>query len=283
MRGLAPGQLALADLTTPGAVARLVGSVVPAGVINCAALADVDSCERQPDLARRINAEVPGELAAACSAVGAWLVHVSTDAVFGDLTEPVVESSEVSPINVYGRTKADGEAAVLEHSANALVVRTNIVGWSPTGTRSLLEYFWNGLSVGTTLRGFSDVWFRPIPVTTLWPLVQSWLEHEQPGVPIRHATGTRLLSKYDFGRCGAEEFGFDPSLVTAASAIEGGLLARRQHRLDVLPSEAGPGFDGARYPREAQAGLSALQDLANSGLRSQLGGFVRASTDEEDG
>lgn len=94
-------------------------------VINCAAYTAVDAAEQNEDLAFAINATGPANLAAACTASGARLVHISTDYVFaGDATEPYAEDAPMSPAGAYGRTKAAGETAVRESGADALILRT---------------------------------------------------------------------------------------------------------------------------------------------------------------
>lgn len=94
-------------------------------VINCAAYTAVDAAEEQEDVALAINATGPANLAAACAASGARLVHISTDYVFaGDATEPYAEDAPMAPQGAYGRTKAAGETAVRESGADALILRT---------------------------------------------------------------------------------------------------------------------------------------------------------------
>lgn len=94
-------------------------------VINCAAYTAVDAAEDNEDLAFAINATGPANLAMACVASGARLVHISTDYVFaGDATAPYAEDAPMAPAGAYGRTKAAGETAVRESGADALILRT---------------------------------------------------------------------------------------------------------------------------------------------------------------
>jgi dTDP-4-dehydrorhamnose reductase len=100
----------------------------PRLVVNAAAFTQVDRCEREPEAARRGNALAPAVLADACRAVGAQLVHVSTDYVFaGDADRPYREDDATGPRSTYGRTKLEGERRVLEASSEFLVVRTSWV------------------------------------------------------------------------------------------------------------------------------------------------------------
>ncbi len=95
-------------------------------VVNCAAWTAVDDAEANEPGAFAVNAVGPANLARACAATGAWLVHVSTDYVFaGDATSPYPEDAPIAPRSAYGRTKAAGEWAVrAELPDRSLVVRT---------------------------------------------------------------------------------------------------------------------------------------------------------------
>ncbi|ABC43891.1 dTDP-4-dehydrorhamnose reductase [Salinibacter ruber] len=122
-----PGRAAvdLTDLTSVRAAVRELG---PDLVVNAAAYTDVDGAEEEPGRAARINAEAPRVLAEAARAVGAWLVHYSTDYVFGGTKRaPYTEADAPSPISVYGRTKRDGEAAIQAVGGRHLILRTSWV------------------------------------------------------------------------------------------------------------------------------------------------------------
>jgi len=111
------------DILDADAVAEAVSAADL--VINCAAYTAVDAAEDEEEIAFAINAAGPANLATACAASGARLVHISTDYVFaGDATEPYAENAPMAPAGAYGRTKAAGETAVRESGADALIVRT---------------------------------------------------------------------------------------------------------------------------------------------------------------
>jgi dTDP-4-dehydrorhamnose reductase len=117
------------DVAEPAAVrARLAALPRPLVWINAAGFTQVDRCEREPELARRANAVAPAVLAQECARAGARLVHVSTDYVYsGDARRPYREDDPTGPRSVYGRTKLDGDLAVLTASARFLIVRTSWV------------------------------------------------------------------------------------------------------------------------------------------------------------
>ncbi len=117
-----------ADLSTPGAGARAIADARPDAVINAAAWTAVDKAETEIEVARRLNASAPAELAGAAAAAGARFVHLSTDYVFdGDAAGAISEKAEVAPVNVYGATKFEGERLAAAAHPGAVIVRTSWV------------------------------------------------------------------------------------------------------------------------------------------------------------
>jgi dTDP-4-dehydrorhamnose reductase len=145
------------DLSSVSARAGLVDRAGCDVVLHTAAVSSIEACERDPAAARELNTVAAADLAAQAARAGAAFVHISTDAVFDGERGGYREDDPVSPQSVYGRTKADAERAVLDANPSALVARVNFYGWSPTGRRSLLEFFARALSAGSTVRGFTDV------------------------------------------------------------------------------------------------------------------------------
>ena len=112
------------DITDAANVARIVGVVAPAAVVNCAAFTDVDGAEASEATALRVNGQGAGNVAHAAADAGARVVHVSTDYVFdGSKREPWVESDAPAPLQAYGRTKLAGELAVAEANPDHAIVR----------------------------------------------------------------------------------------------------------------------------------------------------------------
>lgn len=122
---LAVGRAAL-DLHDPGSVSRAIADLRPDVVINSAAYTGVDKAESEPDAAFRLNADGAAMLASAAARHGAAIIHVSTDYVFdGSKAGAWIETDPTSPVNVYGRSRLAGEAAVIAANRRHLVVRTS--------------------------------------------------------------------------------------------------------------------------------------------------------------
>ncbi|MBM4044871.1 MAG: dTDP-4-dehydrorhamnose reductase [Planctomycetes bacterium] len=113
------------DITDAAKVDAFVAACEPNIIINCAAYTDVDRAEAEPEKALAVNAVGPENLAKSAKRHGAKLVHISTNYVFsGDKGSPYVETDEAQPVNVYGRTKLEGDRRVAEHCPNHLIIRT---------------------------------------------------------------------------------------------------------------------------------------------------------------
>jgi dTDP-4-dehydrorhamnose reductase len=218
-----------ADLTIPGKLKNLLDSVQPEWIIHCAALANLDACETNPQLAHRLNAEVPGELAMLTAKAGVRLIHISTDAVFDGKKGEYDEEDSPNPLSVYARSKLEGERRVIDANPEAVVARVNLHGWSITGKRSLAEFFFYNLQAGKTVLGFTDVYFCPVLANDLAPIFITMLEKGLTG--LYHAVSGESLTKYDFGLRIASKFGLNENLIRPASVEEAGLKAARSPRL----------------------------------------------------
>ena len=114
------------DLSDLASIAPKIQQAKPAIVVNAAAFTAVDAAETQQEGAFRLNRDGPAALARACAALGAPLVHISTDFVFdGTKGAPYVESDPLAPLNVYGRSKAEGEDAVAKADGAFAIVRSS--------------------------------------------------------------------------------------------------------------------------------------------------------------
>lgn len=113
------------DITNVDSVVELFKSQQPYAVINCAAHTNVNACESQWDLAYKINAIGPRNLAIAATQTGAKMIHVSTDYVFnGEATEPINEFAPTDPLGAYGKTKLEGENFVRSFADKWFIFRT---------------------------------------------------------------------------------------------------------------------------------------------------------------
>jgi len=116
------------DLSDSAGLRELVRNTKPDIIINAAAYTNVDKAEIEPELARAINAIGPGVLAEEAKKINAVFVHYSTDYVFdGTKGSPYIETDITNPLNVYGKTKLEGEQAIQAVGGAYLILRTSWV------------------------------------------------------------------------------------------------------------------------------------------------------------
>jgi dTDP-4-dehydrorhamnose reductase len=126
------------DLADPDSIVAAVRGARPALIVNAAAYTAVDRAEKERELAYAVNARAPGILAEEAKRIGAVLIHYSTDYVFdGAAKTPYDEGAPTAPLNVYGASKLEGEQAIGESGARAVVLRTSWV-YGSRGTNFLL-------------------------------------------------------------------------------------------------------------------------------------------------
>ncbi|MFH1184373.1 MAG: SDR family oxidoreductase [Chloroflexota bacterium] len=270
-----PFELIKMDLLQTGAIESALKESGADAVIHCAAVAEVDWCERNPDLAWRVNAELPGQVATACARSGVGLVHISTDAVFDGMSvAPYTEADEPHPVGVYALTKHAGERAVLDAHPHAIVARVNFYGWSVSGTRSLAEFFVNNLKAGIAVRGFTDVAFCPMLVNDLGATLLKMLEAGLEG--LFHSVGREPMTKYEFGVEIARKFGFDGRLISADSVEKAGLAAPRAHNLHLSVHKLSTALGGS-IPGFS-TGLETFYTQYMQGYPQQIRSYQQRST-----
>jgi len=116
------------DLAQPDQIRARIRELRPSLVVNPAAFTAVDRAETETELARAVNSDAPGILAETCRAIGAALLHYSTDYVFdGRGSAPWREDDAPNPVNAYGATKLAGERAIAQSDCEYLIVRTSWV------------------------------------------------------------------------------------------------------------------------------------------------------------
>ena len=257
------------DLTVYSKLGKEIDAEAPEAIINCAAFTNLELAEREPWLAEGINATVPGELARLAAERGMRFIQISTDAVFDGQKGDYSEEDAPNPVNVYGRTKLEGEKRVLHYHPGACVARVVFYSWGPEGKPSLAEFFYDHLAAEHTVSGFTDAIFSPLYGPQLAETLLEILDAELHGV--YHCFGADSLSKYAFGVALAREFGLDETLVSPKSALEFNPDTPRALNLSMDSSKLAAAF-GHALPG-LDAGLDALHADLQSGLRLRLLGM----------
>jgi dTDP-4-dehydrorhamnose reductase len=228
------------DVTDDAMLAAIIDAEKPSMIVNCAALADIDACEMDADLAWRTNARPLTRLAEWSRATGGSLIHVSTDHYFVD-RGPYGhdEQAPVTLVNEYARSKFAGEAIALT-APQALVLRTNIVGirgWKqPTFAEWAIDVVINDRPA--TL--FADVYASSIDVRAFASAV---IDLKMAGATgLFNLAAGEIFSKEDFIRELARQLGYNVTAAHSGSNIKHATRRANSLGLDVSRAEAILGY-----------------------------------------
>lgn len=121
------GQPLYLNLNSQSSISKTITQINPDIIIHCAALTDVDLCETDRNLAKKINAESAKIVAEVSNQLGAYMVFISTDYVFDGLKGDYKETDQANPINFYGHSKLLGEKSVTKINQDYLIARTSVI------------------------------------------------------------------------------------------------------------------------------------------------------------
>ncbi len=223
---IAPTRSAL-DLAQPPQIFEAVARIRPAVILHAAAIADVDRCEAEPDLAFRVNTLGTACLAAAAHEVGAALIFISTDYVFdGAKGAPYTEFDPPNPLNVYGRSKWLAEEYVRTLCPRHFIVRTAwlFAPWGRHFVSQTVERIRRGEPVGGIAQTSSPTFVVDLAHALLRLL-------EIPAYGIYHIVNHGAASRYEMARVILAMLGRNPEEAVRLSAV----LGRRAPRPDRTP------------------------------------------------
>ena len=234
-----PGLVPL-DLTDHAAVARLIASSRPDWIFCPAGLSHVDYCEDHADEALAINRDGVRAAARAAEATGAGFVFYSSDYVFDGVGGPFSENDAPRPLCVYGRSKWDGEQAVMAACRRAFVIRTSVV-YGPEGQEKNFVYqLIRACRAGQGFRPAVDQRASPSYNPDVAAASVELAERELLG--LWHVAGSETLDRYAFALLVCREFALDGSKLTPVKTAE-------------LKQKAARPLDGGLDVRKAQAAL----------------------------
>jgi len=213
------------DITQREHTLKAIVSAAPRVVVHTAAETDVDRCETERDLARRINVDGTANIADACTRVGAKLILVSTDYVFDGSKGKYKETDQPNPISFYGVTKLEAERIGTSTSPDCLIVRPSVLyGWHPTKL-NFATWILKGLREHQILRVVKDHINSPTFADNLARAIQRAIERNSRG--ILHIAGDERISRFDFARRIARRFSLDESLLVPVEMKDLDWVARR--------------------------------------------------------
>lgn len=210
------------DVRDAAAVHRVIAEETrPALVINTAAFHNVPRCEEEPGEAFAVNATGARNVAAACRACGARLVHISTDYVFGDgASQPLTEDDRPAPLSIYGASKLAGEHLIAADWDDHVIVRSAaLYGPSPCLAKDGMNFVRLMLHLAATrpeVKVVTDEVTTPTYARALARQLRVVAERGAPGM--YHATCNGECSWYEFARAIFDATGVTTPLLPATAA-----------------------------------------------------------------
>jgi dTDP-4-dehydrorhamnose reductase len=181
-------------------------------VIHCAAITNVDYCEKNSNAAFETNVLISKKLAKVCYKLDIKFVHISSDHLFSGLNLFSTEQSEISPLNVYGASKAKAEEVVLKNNPESLIIRTNFFGWGTSYRASFSDFLIIALRENKKISLFTDIFYTPIYAKNLIKFVHMLINSNYKGV--FNIVGSERVSKYEFGKMIFNNFSGNMNLIT---------------------------------------------------------------------
>lgn len=208
-----------ADISNIAQLHAVLDDLKPECVIHCAAETNVNLCET--DKERVYSLHVLSSEAIASKTYISKSIYVSTDSVFDGQRGNYTETDLKNPLNYYAKTKSLGEDMFLHGQHPAVIIRTNIIGYSTPFKSSLFEWAYQNLKQSNPVSGFTNIIFNPLYVKTLAEIVVNETVSKDANTGIYNFGTNGHISKYDFLNMMASAFDFQPGLISPVVADTG--------------------------------------------------------------
>lgn len=211
------------DITDADSVDRTIREAAPDAVIHCAAYTAVDAAEENEELCRKVNAAGPRNIAAVCKDLDIKMIQISTDYVFdGQGERPWEPDDPCHPMSVYGKTKYEGELAVMELLKKYFIVR---IAWVfGINGKNFVKIMLNLAKNHDTIRVVNDQFGSPTYTLDLARLLVDMVLTEKYG--IYHATNEGTCSWYEYACAIFEEAGVKVNVVPVTTEEYGAKASR---------------------------------------------------------
>jgi dTDP-4-dehydrorhamnose reductase len=220
-------ELTRLDLTEAEAVRATCREFRPDVVVHTAALADVDACERHPDAAHQVNVQGTEAIAQGAAAVGARLIHISTDQVYDGVKSYYDETDIARPLMVYGWTKLEGEHRAAAICHETVIIRLALMyGWGASTRLNFVDWLVQRLQAGQEVPLFVDQYRTPLYVVQASEVIGRLIDAPWVRGTFNLGGGERL-NRYAFALRFCEVFDLSKALL---KPIEIGSIAGRAAR-----------------------------------------------------
>ncbi|MFM0325800.1 dTDP-4-dehydrorhamnose reductase family protein [Caballeronia glebae] len=255
------------DLLDHDAVRAFLRELAPDAIVVAAAERRPDICENDPALARALNVDALRVIATEARALGAWVLSISTDYVFDGTSPPYLPDDAPAPLNAYGRSKLDGERALLASDPMSCVLRLPLLygpftDWNESAVTSLTPAIVKSADPANPSASM-DAWATRYPTLTsdVAVVIRGMLEHRAKGATISGITqwsGDEPMTKFDIAERIARALKVDARLVAQRTPTDATPRPRDCHldsgRLEALgigrrtPFDIAIGGLLAKYP-----------------------------------
>jgi dTDP-4-dehydrorhamnose reductase len=216
------------DIRDECAVRQFIADQAPDAIVVTAAERRPDVCENDPVLARALNVDALGFIASAAQEIGSWILSISTDYVFDGTQPPYQPDDAPNPLNAYGRSKLDGEQALLRSGARSCVLRLPllygpVIDWGESAVTSLTP------AIVASARGVApavmDAWATRYPTFTpdVAVAIRQLLERHEIGesvTGVMHWSGDEPMTKFDIAQRIAQVLNVDAQITAERSPID---------------------------------------------------------------
>ncbi len=227
------------DVVKRDAIFRLFDEVKPDLVVDTHAVSNVDYCELHPEEAWRTNVEGTKNVAEACKTNGCKLIFISTDYVYdGNKATPYSEKDKPHPINYYGKTKLIAEKVIEALDLDYIIARTAVLFGVSKSHDKIPFPIWvaEQLKANKKIRVVIDQYNNPTLTNNLAETLISLYEKDRSG--LFNVAGKNTISRYEFAKTVANEFGLNEKLITPITTSELNQPAKRPQKVALNVSKA---------------------------------------------
>jgi len=230
-------------------------------VINCVAMANVDSCDKQPKLAAKVNLELPKLLVKLSNELAFKLIHFSTNGVYNGIKPPYSELSEKIPLNLYGELKANADDYIEKNCLNYIIIRPmTIYGYASDSVRTNpVKMIINKLTNNEKMYLVNDVKNNYLYINDLAYVTLELINNRSNGT--FNVSGDESLNRFELGILVANTLGFDESSITECDSSKFGSMTKR------APDTS---FDNSKIKEEITFKPRSLEDAINEIYKSIL-------------
>jgi dTDP-4-dehydrorhamnose reductase len=227
------------DITNPSQTIEIILRHSPDLVIHAAAYRDLDHCEQHPGAAWKVNVDGTRNVVNGCNEAGSKLVFISTDMVFNEKPEGMYqESSELNPMNYYGKSKVEAEKITMTNDQNVVARISLLYGWHILNFRSdFVGWVIDNVKNEQTVKLFTDQYRNVTFTDHVAEAIIDIFNKSKSG--IYHIAGNECINRFEFGQKICKVFELNEQYIKPVESEDSGWVAKRPKRccMDVSKTE----------------------------------------------